>query len=118
MPALRVLGGHGQQQHQQQRSCCPYLAGDDLRRVSRLVIVGRLAQVALWIPSCLVLLLLLLHGPTAAAPDNWDDHWDDTIGDKCHRRGYRHIQTMVVVWSFAILSATTILFSILLETFM
>jgi hypothetical protein len=110
MPALRVLGGHGQQQ----RSCCPYLAGDDLRRVSRLVIVGRLAQVALWIPSCLVLLLLLLPGPTAADSDN---HWDDTIGDKCHRLGYRRIQTMVV-WSFAILSATTILFSILLETFM
>jgi hypothetical protein len=113
MPALAVcLGGCQEQQpQQQQRSCCPYLAGDDLRRVSRFVLVGRLAQVALWIPSCSLLWL---------TAQNRDNHWvyiDDTdIGnDKCRRD--RHIKTMVV-WSFAILSAATILFSILLETFM
>jgi hypothetical protein len=105
MPALAVLG---QEQQQQQRSCCPYLAGDDLRRVSRFVLVGRLAQVALWIPSCSLLWL---------TAQNRDNHWDidDTDNDKCRRD--RHVKTMVV-WLFAVLSAATILFSILLETFM
>jgi hypothetical protein len=107
MPALTVLG--------QERSClCPYLAGDDLRRVSRLVLVGRLAQVALWIPSSVLLLQQHAQNNDSTNNNNWDDN--DNIHDKCHWRN-RHIKTMVV-WSFAICSAATILFSILLETFM
>jgi hypothetical protein len=113
MPALTVVLVVGQE-----RSClCPYLAGDDLRRVSRLVLVGRLAQVALWIPSSVLLLVQQQHAQNnndSTNNNNWDDN--DDIHDKCHWRN-RHIMTMVV-WSFAIFSAATILFSILLETFM
>lgn len=93
MPALRVLG---------QR--LTFLAGDDLRAVSKFVLVLRTAQVVVLIPTLALLLIVRT---------NFNDLMDD-LSPTCVKD---QRQKKTVVWSFWALSATTILVSIVLESF-
>jgi hypothetical protein len=95
MPALTVLG---------QR--LGFVAGDDLRAIAKFNLVLRTAQlVILW--TAFVLLIMAevrLHDD--------QDMWSSTTCIQDER------QKEAVVWSFWALSATTIVSSIVLESFM
>lgn len=98
MPALRVLG---------QR--LNFIAGDDLRAFSKAVILLRIAQVAVLVPAVVLL---------AQTKRRFDDlHADgDPMSPSSCVKDRR--QKKAIVWSFWVLSATTIASSIVLESFM